>query len=85
MTTPLLPFPRSYGVIPAKLLDGFYPGSKDPKEATGKLAALIKAGIRHVINLMEPDERDRTGHRFVPYDDMIDPHRMPPLCRYRAR
>ena len=72
MTTPPVPFPRSYWVIPGKLLAGFYPGSKDPKEATAKLTALINAGIRHVINLMEPDERDLTGHRFVPYDDVME-------------
>ena len=67
-----VPFPRSYWVIPGKLLAGFYPGAKDPKEATTKLTALINAGIRHVINLMEPDERDFAGHRFVPYEDMME-------------
>jgi protein tyrosine phosphatase len=72
MTTPSVPFPRSYWVIPGKLLAGYYPGSKDPKEATDKLTALINAGIRHVINLMEPDERDFTGHRFVLYEDVME-------------
>jgi protein tyrosine phosphatase len=72
MTAPLVPFPRSYWVIFGKLLAGFYPGSKDPKEATTKLTALINAGIRHVINLMEPDELDFTGHRFVPYADLME-------------
>ena len=67
-----VPFPRSYWVIPGKLLAGFYPGSKDPKEATEKLTALINSGIRHLINLMEPDERDFTGQRFIPYDDMME-------------
>jgi protein tyrosine phosphatase len=71
MTTSPAPFPRSYWVIPGKLLAGYYPGSKDPKEATTKLTALINAGIRHVLNLMEPDERDFTGHRFVPYDNLM--------------
>jgi predicted protein tyrosine phosphatase len=72
MTTPPIPFLRSYWVIPGNQLAGFYPGSKDPKEATGKLAALINAGIRHVINLMESDERDFTGQRFVPYADLME-------------
>jgi protein tyrosine phosphatase len=72
MTTPPVPFPRSYWVIPDKFLAGFYPGSKNPKEATEKLTALINSGIRHVINLMEPDERDLTGHRFVPYDEVME-------------
>ena len=26
----------------------------------------------YIINLMEPDERDRTGHRFDPYDDTME-------------
>jgi hypothetical protein len=72
MTTPPVPFPRSYWVIPGKLLAGFYPGSKDPKEATTELTALINAGIRHVINLMEPDERDLTAQLFVPYDEVME-------------
>jgi hypothetical protein len=55
-------------VIPEKLLAGCYPGSKNPNEASVKLTALINAGIRHIINLMESDERDLTGRRFVPYD-----------------
>jgi hypothetical protein len=72
MTAPPVPFPRSYWIIPGKLLAGFYLGAKDHKEATEKLTALINAGIRHVINLMEPDERDFTGHRFVPYDEVME-------------
>jgi hypothetical protein len=72
MTALSVPFPRSYWVIPKKLLAGYYPGSKDHKEATAKLTALINAGIRHVISLMEPDERDFTGHRFVPYDAVME-------------
>jgi len=72
MTTFSVPFPHSYWVIPGKLLAGFYPGAKDPKEAAAKLTALIDAGIRHVINLMEPDERDLAGHRFVPYEDVME-------------
>jgi hypothetical protein len=72
MTTLLVPFPRSYWVMPGKLLAGCYPGAKDPKEANDKLTALINAGICHVINMMEPDERDISGHRFVPYDDMME-------------
>ena len=72
MTTPPVPFPRSYWVIPGKLLAGCYPGSKEPKEATTKLTALINAGILHFIILMEFDEIDRTGHRFVPYDEVME-------------
>jgi hypothetical protein len=62
----------SYWFIPRKLLADFYPGSKDSKEATIKLTAIINDGIQHVINLMERDERDFTGQRFVRYDDMME-------------
>ena len=72
MTTSPVPFPRCYWVILGKLLAGCYPGAKDPKEAAAKLTGLINSGIRHVINLMEPDERDSSGHRFVPYDAVME-------------
>ena len=72
MTTSPVPFPRSYWVIPGKLFAGCYPGAKNPKEAAAKLTALIDSGIRHVINLIEPDERDNSGSRFVPYEDVME-------------
>jgi hypothetical protein len=72
MITPPLPFPRSYWVVPGKLLAGCSPGAKDPIDATGKITALLNAGIRHVINLMEPDERDRSGQLFVPYENLLE-------------
>jgi hypothetical protein len=72
MTTPPVPFPRSYWVVPGKLLAGFYPGAKEPKEAEAKITALLNAGIRYVINLMEPDETDITGQPFVPYEDLLE-------------
>lgn len=71
MDTPV-PFPRSYWVVPGKLLAGCYPGAKDPKEATEKHTVIVNSGIRHFINLMESDERDRTGQLFVPYEDMLE-------------
>ncbi len=57
----LAPFPRAYWVEPGKLLAGEYPGAKDPGEARRKSRGLLDRGIRHVINLMEPDERDFQG------------------------
>lgn len=67
-----VPFPRSYRVIPVKLLAGCYPGANDPKKASAKITSLIDSGIQHVINLMELDERDNSGHRFVPYADLME-------------
>ncbi len=63
----LTPFPRSYWVLPGSLLAGFYPGSQDPIAAGAKLQALFDVGIRCIINLMEPDERDHGGLPFADY------------------
>jgi hypothetical protein len=62
-----LPFPKSYWVIPGKLLAGQYPGHLLPEQATARIGALVDCGIRHVINLMEADEVDYQGRPFVPY------------------
>ena len=62
-----IPFPRSYWVIPSVFLAGEFPGAKDAGEARQKLERLYDAGIRHVINLMEPDEIDHDGNPFDSY------------------
>ena len=72
MTTPPVPFPCSYWVIPDRLPADSCPGAKGPKEATAKITALLNAGIRHVINLMEPDETGITGQLFVPYEELLE-------------
>lgn len=69
-TTPV-PFPRSYWVLPGQFLAGCYPGSLDEEEAGQKLKGLLDCGIRHVINLMEPDELDWSGKPFEPYERRI--------------
>lgn len=66
-TNPPTPFPRSYWVIPGNLLAGFYPGSQDSIEAGAKLQALFDIGIRCIVNLMEPHERDHNGLLFADY------------------
>jgi len=67
-----VPFNRSYWVVSGKLLAGGYPGSEDPAEEERKLKGLIKAGIRHVISLMEPQEYDRPDDPFPPYVDRME-------------
>ncbi|MCP4694117.1 MAG: protein phosphatase [Desulfobacterales bacterium] len=66
---PPVPFPRAYWVAPCKLLAGEYPGAMDPAEARRKLRRLLDSGIRRVINLMEPHERDFQGRLFAPYEE----------------
>jgi protein tyrosine phosphatase (PTP) superfamily phosphohydrolase (DUF442 family) len=58
-----VPFAGSYWVVPGQLLAGFYPGSAAIPEAEQKLDALINAGIRCVVNLVEEEE---TGHNGRP-------------------
>ena len=65
---PAVPFPKSYWVSPGRLLAGFYPGAPAPAEASRKLEAIAGAGIRHVVNLMEADERNWDRQPFRPYE-----------------
>lgn len=68
----LTPYPRSYWVMPGRLLAGYYPGAPDPVEAAGKLQVLFDVGIRCIVNLMEPDERDhRHGGLFADYSGIF--------------
>ncbi|MDO8689028.1 MAG: tyrosine-protein phosphatase [Dehalococcoidia bacterium] len=64
---PAVPFPRSYWVLPGKLLAGCYPGDKDVQLAQDKLTGLVQCGIRRAISLMEEGEVDHKGRAFVPY------------------
>ena len=66
-----VPFPHSYWVIPGLFLAGEYPGAKNQEEARQKLENLYHAGIRHIINLMEPDETDHSGHPFHSYEGVL--------------
>jgi hypothetical protein len=66
-----VPFPRSYWVQPGRLLAGCYPGAPGHRELLRKLDGLLDAGIRAVINLMEPEETDHQGRAFSPYEDAL--------------
>lgn len=61
------PFDRSYWVVPGKFLAGYYPGDRQKELMDQKLQGLLDCGIRCVINLMEPDERDHSGLSFLDY------------------
>ena len=66
-----VPFPRSYWVQPGRLLAGCYPGAPGPREVARKLRGLLDAGIRAVVNLMEPEETDHQGRPFTPYEEHL--------------
>lgn len=59
--------PWCYWADPVRVLAGCYPGDLNHKTASEKLAYLLEAGIGQVINLMEPEETDREGRPFIPY------------------
>lgn len=66
-----VPFPRSYWVRPGQLLAGCFPGAPGPREASRKLRGMLDAGIRAIINLMEPEETDHQGRSFTQYEDHL--------------
>lgn len=63
----VIPFDRSYCVIPGRFLAGFYPASDKPDEATQKLQRLLDVGINHVINLTESVEKNWAGQFLTDY------------------
>ena len=63
------PFPRSYWVIPGKLLAGAYPSSVDTDERKAMMYALADAGIQVVIDLTEPGEQNRNGIELYDFKD----------------
>lgn len=68
-----LPFDRCYWVVPGTFMAGCYPGSANLSEARQKLQGLLDQGIRHIISLMEPDERNYDGNPFAPYAPVATP------------
>jgi ADP-ribosyl-[dinitrogen reductase] hydrolase len=64
------PTKSSYWVVPKLLLAGAYPGDPHPDKHRAKLHALLDAGIRKFINLMEENETNYEGEPFVPYDGL---------------
>lgn len=64
-----IPFLRCYWVIPDKMLAGVYPGAKDSREEKSRMEDLLDCGIRHIVNLMEDDERDHSGNLFSLYQN----------------
>jgi len=64
----VVPFTRSYWVVPGRLLAGFYPASPDPVGATEKLLQLLAVGVRHVVNLTEERQGNYSGQGLVNYE-----------------
>jgi hypothetical protein len=57
----VIPFDRSYWVVPGRLLAGLYPSSENPDEASQKLQRLLDVGVSHLIDLTESGETNYNG------------------------
>jgi len=80
------PTSSSYWVVPDLLLAGAYPGSPDTDEHRLKVEAIVGAGIRKFVNLMEPDEANYAGDSFVSYQDLARQLRPEIVCvRHQIR
>ena len=64
------PATSSYWVWPGFLLAGAYPGDADPAKHAQKVEALVNAGIRIFVNLMEEHETNYSGEPFAPYQGL---------------
>ena len=63
----ILPFERSYWIIPGKLLAGEYPASINTTETKKKLDGLVATGIKTVISLTEAHEKNYDGIKLYDY------------------
>jgi protein-tyrosine phosphatase len=78
----MLPFEKSYWVIPGELLAGAYPSSVSEAERLEILEGLLAAGIKTVINLTESGEINHQGIELYDYapqfgSEGIEVHRKP--------
>jgi hypothetical protein len=60
-----VPFDRSWWVVPGRLLAGYHPGHQVADAMRAHCAGLERAGIRTIVNLMEPTETNRDGEPFA--------------------
>lgn len=68
---PVIPFPRSYWVIPGKLLAGHVPSNKDSLVYKEKINNLITCGIKTIINLQEENELNDEKELFPKYENLL--------------
>lgn len=81
----VIPFDRSYWVVPGRLLAGLYPSSDKADEATEKLKRLLAVGVSHVIDLTEGGETNYNGVMLSNYTFQLSylagVHDIPLTCR----
>ncbi len=72
----IIPFSSSYWVIPNKLIAGEIPASQTEEESHKKLSGLVKIKTSAVINLIEDDEKNRSGELFYNYSEYLQTHKI---------
>lgn len=60
-----LPYGDSYWVVPGKLMAGEYPGAYNPENTRKRVIALIRSGIKSIIDLTQPGDSDQ------PYAELL--------------
>jgi protein-tyrosine phosphatase len=70
----MLPFERSYWVLPNRFIVGEIPASMKEDETMAKLNGLIKVNVNVVINLMEEDEKNYENKSFYDYAPYLNKH-----------
>lgn len=67
----ILPFEKSYWVIPGKILAGAYPSSVNQEERLRILDRLLAVGIKTVLNLTETGEMNHHGIELHDYSSQF--------------
>ena len=70
----MIPFERSYWVLPNRFIVGEIPASLKEEETITKLNGLIRINVNVVINLMEEDEKNYENKSFYDYAPYLNKH-----------
>ena len=70
----MIPFERSYWVLPNRFIVGEIPASMKEEETIAKLNGLIRVNVNVVINLMEEDEKNYENKSFYDYAPYLNKH-----------
>jgi ADP-ribosyl-[dinitrogen reductase] hydrolase len=71
-SAPPPPLARTYWASPGAVLAGAYPGHLDPEQGVANVRALLGAGVRRFLSLMEAREVDHQGRVFEPYEHVVE-------------
>lgn len=66
--SPVLPFDRSYWLIPGRLLMGYVPVKPEAGGTRRQIRALLEQGIRTFVNLMHANEQNYEGTLIPGYE-----------------